>query len=121
MQPPVNPDVRQSRLCADRTMLGLHTKDVVAALLVSAAFALVAMLAVEVAGRFASAGIAGGLVLVFLLAAALLYRQIEHKTEDLRVVSEASAALYQAIQPVTPLPPMSGFAIAADSALLLHT
>jgi predicted O-methyltransferase YrrM len=79
-----------------------------------------AVLATVVAGRFAPALIASGLVAVIVLASIAMLRQIQARSDESRGLVEASVALYQAIHPVAPLPPMTGYALAPDAALKLY-
>ena len=76
--------------------------------------------AVELAGRLAVPLVAtGSLVAVGLLSLAI-YRRLVERIDDARVLNEAAVALYHALRPVAPLPLLHDYALAPDSALLLH-
>ena len=72
-------------------------------------------------GALATSAIAAGLVLVLVSAAIVLYRHIEDRAEEERAQVEAIVALYHALGPSLPLPPLRGYALAPDSALLLYS
>jgi predicted O-methyltransferase YrrM len=101
-------------------MKRFERRDLFLSLLGATLFFAVAALATLFAGRFAPALIASGLVAVIALATIALGRQIQARSDESRGLVEASAALYQAIRPVAPLPPMTGYALAPDAALKLY-
>jgi predicted O-methyltransferase YrrM len=95
-------------------------RDLVVTLAGTSVFFAFAVAATEFAGRFATALIASGLVAAVALATIALLRQIQARSDESRGLVEASVALYQAIHPVAPLPPMTGYALAPDAALKLY-
>jgi predicted O-methyltransferase YrrM len=76
--------------------------------------------AVELAGRWAPALIGSALCGVVFLAATLTYHRTDSRIREARALAEAATAIYHTLKPVVPLPLMAEYAIAPDSALLLH-
>jgi predicted O-methyltransferase YrrM len=101
-------------------MLNLQRRDWIAVVMGAIGFGAVAGGVQAIAGPWAAALIGGGVVLVVLLVAAVLYRHVEDRLEDARVLAEASTALQLALKPTVPLPPLRGYALAPDSAVLLY-
>jgi predicted O-methyltransferase YrrM len=95
-------------------------RDIIVTLVGASVFLGCAVLATIVAGRFAPALIASGVVAVIAFATIAMLRQIQARSDESRGLVEASVALYQAIHPVAPLPPMTGYALAPDAALKLY-
>ena len=96
-----------------RTKLG-------AAFGVSAAFFVFAVAAVELAGRVALPLIAAAACFGAVGLAFFIERRIADRVAEARALNEAAVALYHVLRPVEPLPPLRDYAIAPDSALLLH-
>ena len=101
-------------------MLPLSRKELVLWLAATLLYLGYSVAAVLFAGRFAVPLVAaGGFAAVVALAFHVAAR-IEDRIDDARALNEAAFALYHALQPVAPLPMMSQYALAPDSALLLH-
>jgi predicted O-methyltransferase YrrM len=98
----------------------LSRKKLAAALGASALVFGLSLAVSELAGRFALPLIATAACLGVLLLAFLIDRRNGDRIADARVQNEAVVALYHALRPGAPLPPMHDYAIAPDSALLLH-
>src|SRR3954470_12890113 len=91
-----------------------------AALGASAVFLVFSAVATEVAGRFALPLMGAGACFGAVLLAFVVHRRIDDRIVAARVLNEAAVALYYALRPVVPLPPLRDYAVAPDSALLLH-
>jgi predicted O-methyltransferase YrrM len=101
-------------------MLPLTRKELVLWLAATLLYFGYSVACVLLAGRFAvplvaAGGFVGVVVLAFHIAA-----RVEDRIDDARGLNEAAFALYHALQPVAPLPMMNQYALAPDSALLLH-
>ena len=76
--------------------------------------------AVQLTGRLALPLVAAGAFLGLVLLAFRIAARLEDRIDDARALNEASFALYHVLQPVAPLPLLHQYALAPDSALLLH-
>src|SRR5262245_17517727 len=99
-------------------MPALHRKDLLGAAAAATLVLLLGALATELCGRFAAAVATAACTLAVLVGGTFLYRRILARCDDNRTLVEAFLALHHAIRPVAPLPPLRGYALLADSALL---
>jgi predicted O-methyltransferase YrrM len=100
--------------------LDIRKRDLVAAAGGALFFLVVALIAEAVLGAYAPAVIAATGMGLLLVALTFVFRRIEDRAEESRVQLEAAMALYRALDPVVPLPSMSGFAMTPDSAVALY-
>ena len=105
----------------DVAMRPFSRKKLAAALGASALFFVFSIAATALAGRFALPLIGAAACFGAVLLAFLIERRIQDRIAEARMLNEATVALYHALQPIAPLPPMQDYAVAPDSALLLHT
>jgi hypothetical protein len=101
-------------------MLPFTRRELTASVALSLVVLLVSAAAVQWAGRFALPIIAAGGFFALVAVALLVQRRIEDRIDDARGLTEAAFALYHVLKPVTPLPLLRDYALAPDSALLLH-
>jgi predicted O-methyltransferase YrrM len=95
------------------------TKELAAAAIASLALLGIGAAAIELTPRWAPAVIGAALAGVVVLAATLTFHRVRASLRESCLLAEATTAIYQTLQPVAPLPAMTEYAIAPDSALLL--